>query len=127
MMLTHVEVTLTNLVTRAELTTDFTINREAKDSIVPTSELRTIGIEPQGKRAYQLANCFAEYEFGFAELTFLDERVFGQVLFGPEDVEPVLGTISLLAAGFVVDSENETLRKLPGRPLKQRRRIDLLP
>jgi hypothetical protein len=42
-------------------------------------------------------------------------RIFGQVLFGPEEGEPLLGTLSLLAAGLVIDSKDDHKNFLPSK------------
>ncbi|HEX3183787.1 MAG TPA: hypothetical protein VHQ94_03270, partial [Pyrinomonadaceae bacterium] len=90
------------------LTIDFVIDVALKESVVPAFQLRKIGIQPEGKRPYQLANGhFEEYEFAFAEISLLDENTVGLLLFGPEDAEPTLGAINLLAAGFSVGFKSE--------------------
>ena len=42
----------------------------------------------------------------------------GRVIFGPDDVEPILGVTALESAGITVDPTNQTLRRLPAIPLK---------
>lgn len=119
MGLTHVPVTVSNLITGDSFTANFLIDTGYTESMIPASALRKIGIEPEGKRTYELANGQLEdYEIGFAAISFLDERIAGQVLFGPENAEPLLGVISLEAAGIVVDPKNQSIRKLPALPLK---------
>jgi hypothetical protein len=39
-------------------------------------------------------------------------------MFGPDNIEPILGVIALESAGFVVDPVAERIRKLPARSLK---------
>lgn len=119
MGLTHVPVTIRNIVTRDSFTKTFLIDTGCTESMAPASELTKIGIEPAGKRTYELANGqLEEYQYGFVEISFLDERTVGQILFAPEHAEPLLGVISLEAAGIVVDPKHQTLRKLPALPLK---------
>jgi len=48
----------------------------------------------------------------------MDVITAGEILFGPENTEPLLGVIVLEAAGFMVDPKNQMLRKLSVRPLK---------
>jgi clan AA aspartic protease len=117
--LTHVPVTVTNLITRDAFTLKFLIDTGATESMVPASELRKIGIAPGTRRSYELANGQLEhFDIAFVEITFLDETIFGEILFGPENAEPLLGALALQSAGIVVDPRNETIRKLPTRPLK---------
>jgi len=119
MGLTHVPVTIRNLITNESFTTNFLIDTGCTESMIPASALRKIGIRPEGKHTYELANGKLEdFEFGFAEISLLEERTVGHVLFGPESAEPLLGVITLQAAGLVVDPKNETVRKLPVFPLK---------
>jgi clan AA aspartic protease len=119
MALTHVPVTVTNLNTRDAFTLKFLIDTGATESMVPASELRKIGIRPGTSRPYKLANGqIQDFDIAFVEISFLDETIFGEILFGPDNTEPLLGALALQSAGIVVDPRNETIRKLPARPLK---------
>jgi clan AA aspartic protease len=119
MGLTHVTVTIRNFLTRDAFTLKFLIDTGSTESMVPASELRKIGIEPRMTRSYELANGQLEdYDIGVAEISFLDETIYGEVLFGPDDAEPLLGALALQSAGIILDTRNETISKLPARPLK---------
>lgn len=59
-----------------------------------------------------------EYEFGLAQIEFMGEITAGRVVFGPDDVEPLLGVTALESVGIIVDPVNRTLRRLPAVPLK---------
>ena len=90
------------------------------DTMAPASDLKRIGIQPLGKDIYELANGeLVEYEYGNAELRFMNEIVPIRIVFGPDGSEPILGVIALEAAGFIVDPKNQMLRKLKARPLKR--------
>ncbi len=89
------------------------------DSLVPATELKRIGMQPVGRKAYELANGqLVEYEFGLAEIGFMDEVTAGRVIFGPDDCEPILGVTALESVGITIDPASRTLRKLPAIPLK---------
>ena len=104
----------------AAYTANFLVDTGAMDSMAPSSELRKIGIEPVGKRIYEFANGdVEEYEHGLAKVSFMGETTWTDIIFGPDNSEPILGVITLEIAGFVVDPKNERLRKLRARPLKQ--------
>ncbi len=119
MGLTHVPVTISNLVTKDSFTARFLIDTGATDSMAPASELKRIGIEPVGRRSYELANGeIEEYEFGEARLSFLDETLPTRLIFGPDNVEPILGVFALELAGLVVDPTNRTLKRLLALSLK---------
>jgi hypothetical protein len=47
----------------------------------------------------------------------LGEVTAGRVLFGPDDIPPLLGATALESVGFVVDPVNQQLKRLPAIPL----------
>ena len=119
MGLTHVAVTVRNLVTRDSFTASFLIDTGATASMAPTSELNRIGIEPISKTIYEHANGqLEEFHYGFAEVSFMDETTGSEILFGPDGVEPFLGVIALESVGITVDPANQRLKKLPALSLK---------
>src|SRR6267142_6180664 len=98
---------------------EFVVDTGATDSLVPASELNTIGVQPVGKTTYELANGeVVEYEFGLVEIDFMDEVTAGRVIFGPDNSEPILGVTALESVGIVVDPANRTLKRMPAIPLK---------
>lgn len=104
MGLTHISVTLKNHKTDDSYQANFLVNTGAIDSLVPASDLRSVGITPVGKRAYELADgTIQELEFGFAEFDFMNDRTVGRVIFGPEGVEPLSGVTVMESAGISVD------------------------
>ena len=120
MGLTHVAVKIGNLGSNNLYAAKFLVDTGAVESMAPASELRRVGIEPVGKRTYELASGeLREYEYGLAELRFMDEITSTDIIFGPENIEPILGVIALEGAGFIVDPKNQTLSKLKARPLKR--------
>ncbi|MGI9067094.1 MAG: clan AA aspartic protease [Pyrinomonadaceae bacterium] len=120
MGLIHVTVKLRNLGSaNGAYEAEFLVDTGATDSLVPASELNTIGVQPVGKTTYELANGeVVEYEFGLVEIGFMDEVTAGRVIFGPDNSEPILGVTALESVGIIVDPANRTLRKLPAIPLK---------
>jgi len=120
MSLTHVEVRIGNLGSNNLYDAEFLVDTGAVESMAPASELKRVGIKPVGKRTYELASGeLREYEYGLAELRFMDEITSTDIIFGPEKTEPILGVLALEGAGFIVDPKNQTLRKLKARPLKR--------
>jgi hypothetical protein len=59
-----------------------------------------------------------EYAFGLVEIRFMGEITAGRVIFGPDDVEPLLGVTALESVGITVDPANRTLKRLPAILLK---------
>jgi len=99
--------------------TQFLVDTGATDSVAPASELRRIGIKPVGVRRYELADGGeVEYEFGIAQIEFMDEITGGIIVFGPETGTPILGATQLESAGIWVDPVTHLLRKLHAVPLK---------
>lgn len=119
MGLTHVAVRLLNSDSKDTFNANFLVDTGAMDSMAPASDLKKIGLEPVGKRTYELASGeLLEYEYGLVEMRFMDEVIGTHIVFGPDDIEPLLGVIALESAGFVVDPTTQTLKKLAALPLK---------
>ncbi|HSE16657.1 MAG TPA: hypothetical protein VLB46_06365 [Pyrinomonadaceae bacterium] len=120
MGLTHVAVKIGQLGSNNLYDAEFLVDTGAVESMAPASELRRVGIRPVGKRTYELASGeLREFEYGLAELRFMDEITSTDIIFGPEKTEPILGVLALEGAGFIVDPKSQTLRKLKARPLKR--------
>ena len=102
MGLTHVAVRLFNSASPDTYEADFLVDTGATDTMAPASDLKKIGIQPLGKDVYELANGeLVEFEYGNAELRFMNEIVPIRIVFGPDDSKPILGVIALEAAGFI--------------------------
>lgn len=111
MGLIHVTVTLRRVEGAADsYAADFLVDTGATDSLAPGRALRLVGIEPVGR--------MAEYAFGLARIEFMGEVTAGRVLFGPDDVEPLLGVTALESVGITIDPVTRTLKRLPAIPLK---------
>lgn len=97
----------------------FLVDTGATDSFAPGDALEKIGIKPVGKMFYELADgTVKKYPFGLARIEFMGEVTAGRVIFGGEDVEPILGLTALESVGILVDPANKTLKRLPAIPLK---------
>ena len=92
----------------------FMVDTGATDSLVPRRHLEAIGIEPESRRAYVLANGGkVDIDVAVARIELMGEIVGGTVLFGDDDAEPFLGVTALESLGIEVDPLNRRLRKLP--------------
>src|SRR5882724_3864375 len=99
--LTHVAVKLRSFASNGEYEAEFLVDSGATDSLVPASELSKIGVQAVGKMAYELANgTVEEYQFGLAEISFMNEVTAGRVIFGPDNAEPILGVTALESVGL---------------------------
>jgi len=98
---------------------DFLVDTGAVDCLAPRERLIEAGIEPEGKAVYELVNGQpVEYEYGFARVSLMGQQTVAQVVFGPPEVEPILGTVTLENMGITVDPVSKTLKRLPAKPLK---------
>jgi clan AA aspartic protease len=120
MGLTHVVVRLFNSDSANTYEADFLVDTGCRNTIAPASALKKLGIQPDGKQVYELASGeLVEYEYGSVLIEFMGEIVPTRIIFGPDDIEPLLGKIALESAGYVVDPKNQTIRKLRARYLKR--------
>jgi len=121
MRLRHIEVSLTRPgASRQIYRAPFLVDTGATDSMAPANKLRAIGIQPIGDRSYELADGTKQvYQFALVEIRFMNEVTAGRVIFGPDDVEPILGVTALESVGVTIDSASQTLRRLPAIPLKR--------
>ena len=93
---------------------EFVVDTGAVDTLVPKQYLESIGIFPEGQRAYGLAGGQGiVMDIAGARIELLNEITWGTVAFGDENAEPLLGVTILESVGIVVDPHNETLSKLP--------------
>lgn len=97
----------------------FLVDTGAVDCLVPGRHLHELGIEPRGKRIYELAGgTEVTFEVGGAEIAFMGDRVWTTVLFGPDDAEPILGVTALESVGIEIDPRSQRLKRLPSVRLK---------
>ena len=117
---THVTVRITNPADSDRYWEGlFLVDTGATDSLVPRPHLETIGLEPEGKRVYELADgSEIAVDVAVAKIEFMGEFVGGTVVFGDADAEPLLGVTALESVGIEVDPVNQRLRRLPAVRLK---------
>jgi len=120
MGLTKVTTKLTSLVDPSKAYEElFLVDTGATDSMAPSDELDRLGIKPEGKMAYELADgTVKEFPFGLVRIEFMGETTAGRVIFAAPGAEPLLGVTALESVGIMVDPANKTLKRLPAIPLK---------
>jgi clan AA aspartic protease len=97
----------------------FLVDTGVVDCLAPGRELRAIGIQPTGKRTYELADgSELALELGVAQVEFMGDVVGVTIIFGPDDAEPILGVTALESVGIEVDPRNQRLKRLPAVRLK---------
>jgi predicted aspartyl protease len=94
MGVTHVTTEIKNLTGRGRgYRGEFLVDTGAIDCMVPASKLKAAGIKREGKAVYEMADGRpVETFYGFARVSFVGAETVTQVIFGPEDAEPVLGS-----------------------------------
>ncbi|MEI7869253.1 MAG: hypothetical protein WCI11_15300 [Candidatus Methylumidiphilus sp.] len=120
MGLTHITVSVTNLSkSQPSYESEFLVDTGAIDCLAPASALRAAGIGVEGKDVYELANGeIVEYPYGFARITFMGSETVTQIIFGPEECEPILGVVALENTGIGVDPVSRGLKRMSAKPLK---------
>lgn len=97
----------------------FLVDTGATDCYIPARHLHAIGIEPESKRTYELADGRElALQLGVARIEFMGEIVGATVLFGEDDAEPLLGVTALESVGIEVDPTTQRLKRLPAVRLK---------
>ena len=81
------------------------VDTGAIDCMAPSTALKNAGIPIEGKDSYELANgTVVEYPYGFARVSFMGSETVTQVIFGPDDSDPILGVVALENVGIGVDT-----------------------
>jgi predicted aspartyl protease len=121
MGLTHVTATISNLnQDQTPFEATFLVDTGSIDCMAAADQLAAAGIKVEGKALYELANGQpVEYEYGFARVSFLGEETVAPIIFGPSNIEPILGVVALESTGFVIDPVSRTLKRLDAKPLKR--------
>lgn len=97
----------------------FLVDTSATDCVAPGNQLRAIGIQPGGKCTCELADgTEIVMEIGVARVEFMGDVVGATIIFGQDDVEPILGVTALESVGIEVDPQNQRLKRLPAVRLK---------
>ena len=117
---THVTVTTRNPAAPARFWEGlFLVDTCAIDSLVPGPHLDAIGLKPEGKRVFELADGNEiVMDITIADIEFMGEIVGGTILYGAPDAEPLLGLTALASVGIEVDPVSQRLKRHPAVRLK---------
>lgn len=117
---THVTVRITNPATPDRFWEGlFLVDTGATDSLVPRPHLEAIGLKPEGKRVYELADgSEIAVDITVAKIEFMGEIVGGTIVIGADDAEPLLGVTALASVGIEIDPVNQRLKRRPAVRLK---------
>ena len=92
----------------------FLVDTGAIDCLVPRQCLEAIGLVPEGKRKYGLADGSAvTLDVTGGRIEFMGECTWGTIVFGEADAEPLLGVTALESVGVEVDPVSQDLKRLP--------------
>ncbi|MDS4025675.1 MAG: hypothetical protein RKO25_01585 [Candidatus Contendobacter sp.] len=104
---------------------EFLVDTRAIDCLAPASALQQAGVVVEGRDFYETANGeVREYAYGFAFISFMGSKTVAQIIFGPEDVEPILGVTALENAGIGIDPVARTLKRMVAKPLEKIARMN---
>lgn len=99
---------------RKSAVVNFLVDSGAVYSVVPQEILRKIGIRPNSKETFTLANGeFIERAMGDALFHYHGKRRASPVIFGQKDDSTLLGAVSLEALGLMLDPLRREIRSLP--------------
>ena len=119
MGLTKVTTKISNIRDQRSYEELFLVDTGATDTMAPADELEKIGVQSEGKMAYELADgTVKEFSFGLVRIEFMGETTAGRIIFAPAGTEPILGVTALESVGIMVDPGTKTLKRLPAIPLK---------
>src|ERR1043165_1827660 len=108
-----IEVKVRNRDSNEAFSANFLVDTGSTDSVIPARELKRIGIEPTGKKIYEVATGeLQQFDVAYAEVSFLDKALISRVIFGSDTAEPILGATALYSMGIEVDPVNQTLKKV---------------
>ena len=97
-------------------TVDALVDTGASYSMFPKSMLERLGIAPIGHRGFEQADgSVIQRDIGRALLRINDDEAIQRVIFGDDDVEPLIGAGTLQGFLLLVDTVAEELVPRTGR------------
>ena len=117
---THVTVRITNPADPDRFWEGlFLVDTGATDCLAPRPHLEAIGLKPEGKRVYELADgSEIAVDVAVAKIEFMGEVVGGTIVMGADDTEPLLGVTALASVGIEIDPVNQRLKRRAAVRLK---------
>src|SRR5271169_5272171 len=101
MGITHVTTRIRSLTGKGKaFQAEFLVDTGAIDCMAPASRLKAVGVKPEGKAVYEMVDGRpVKMKYGFARVSFVGSETVAQIIFGPEDCEPILGVVALENTG----------------------------
>nr|VFK53656.1 MAG: clan AA aspartic protease, AF_0612 family [Candidatus Kentron sp. TUN]VFK56290.1 MAG: clan AA aspartic protease, AF_0612 family [Candidatus Kentron sp. TUN]VFK62366.1 MAG: clan AA aspartic protease, AF_0612 family [Candidatus Kentron sp. TUN] len=98
----------------------FLVDTGAMDSLVPGNHLEAMGLEPMGKRTYELADgSEPDWRLDLRSSSSWAMQRPSTVIFGDDHAAPILGVTALESVGIEVDPRSQTLKRRPALHLKR--------
>ncbi len=92
-------------------TLDFIVDTGATLSVIPEDVAEELGVEPEDKRIFQLANgTHVARDVGSVGFEYEGRRTVGSVVIGQRGDVPLLGAVVLESWGYEADPVHKTLR-----------------
>lgn len=92
---------------------DFIVDTGAIDCVVPRKHLESIGLAPEGRREYTLANGNKiTMDITVAQVEFMGEIAGVTIAMAHDSADPLLGIAALESMGIEIDPHNQELNKL---------------
>ena len=116
----YLELTIANIQnTERQKDISFLVDAGATRAWVPKKIADELGIQPAGTVPLELADgTIRELPYGFCLFDFGGETVAGNVVIGPPECEPIVGTHVLQDFRVVIDMERHTVSR--GRAMKSK-------
>ncbi len=90
---------------------EFIVDTGATLSVIPQEVADELGVEPEEKRIFQLANgSHVARDIGSAGFAYGGHRTVGSVVIGQRGDVPLLGAVVLESWGYEADPVHKTLR-----------------
>lgn len=92
-------------------TADFLVDTGATDCVAPSNRLQAVGVQPEEKREYELADgSVRELECAWVKMEMMGRTSVARVVFGPDQVEPSIGHLLLQGVGAKIDPTTHSIQ-----------------
>ena len=117
----YLELTIANLQNpERQKEISFSVDTGATRAWIPKKIADELGIQPAGTVPLELADgSIRELPYGFCLFAFDGETVAGNIVIGPPECEPIVGTHVLQDFRVIVDMERHTVSR--GRAMKAKK------
>ncbi|MBL7065003.1 MAG: aspartyl protease family protein [Anaerolineae bacterium] len=117
----YLELTIANLYDlERQQEIPFLVDTGSTRAWIPRQVADELGIEPAGDISLELADgSIKEFPYGFCFFDFGGEMIAGNVIIGPSECEPLVGTHVLQDFRLIIDMERDTISRSRAMKAKQ--------